>query len=290
VIVGVAGIPDAWSTERLAASLRDEGIDSFVLSLADVVHDLGTGAVRHGERDLRAVDGIAVKKLGSQADATTRLRLHALRELEGAGVRVFSPVDVIDRAMDRYRMTMMLVEAGIPVPETRAVASETGLRAAVAELGDCVVKPIYTSKGRGMVRVTDGNLDGCDLGQETGGHEWLVQRFVDAPGRDIGATVVGGRFVGAFYRVAAEGDWMTTTARGGRYAPCELSAVGIELAERAAQSCGLDYTVVDLVEQGDGFLAYEVSAFGGFRGLFEASGIDASQAYARHIRAELAGA
>ena len=47
---------------------------------------------------------------------------------------------------------------------------------------------------------------------------------------------------------------------------------------------GLDYTVVDLVEQGDDFLIYEVSAFGGFRGLLEASGVDAAAAYAASHR------
>ena len=57
----------------------------------------------------------------------------------------------------------------------------------------------------------------------------------------------------------------------------------IAYAERAAQAFSLDYTVVDLVEQGDDFLIYEVSAFGGFRGLLEASGVDAAAAYARYI-------
>ena len=60
-------------------------------------------------------------------------------------------------------------------------------------------------------------------------------------------------------------------------------------AERAAQAFALDYTVVDLVEQGDDFLLYEVSAFGGFRGLLEASGVDAASAYAHHIIRTLEG-
>jgi ribosomal protein S6--L-glutamate ligase len=100
--------------------------------------------------------------------------------------------------------------------------------------------------------------------------------------------VIDGKYVGAFYRVAREGEWATTTHQGGTYAACELSPAGRSIAERAARLFSLDYTVVDLVEQGDGFLVYEVSAFGGFRGLLEATGVDPSVAYARHVRDTLA--
>jgi ribosomal protein S6--L-glutamate ligase len=293
VKIGVAGVPGAWSSEALASSLRDTGADAFVFSLGDVVHDIGRGAVSLGGVDLTQMDAIVVKKLGSQSNAWSRLRLHALRALESRGVRIFSPADVIDRAMDRYRMTMILAEAGLPVPSTVAAENGGALRAAIGAVGDSVVKPVYTSKGRGMVRVDGGRGDDVDalVAPSANGDQqpYLVQRFVEAPGRDIGATVVGGRFLGAFYRIARDGEWMTTTAVGGSYAPCALSDLGIDYAERAAAAFGLDYTVVDLVEQGGDFLLYEVSAFGGFRGLKEASDVEAAAAYAAHIVRSLKG-
>jgi tetrahydromethanopterin:alpha-L-glutamate ligase len=280
--IGVAGIPGAWSTERLATSLRDAGAESFVFSLADVVHDLGCGHVEVCGRDLRGLAAVVVKKL-DQSSPASRLRLHPLRALESAGVRVFSPPDVIDRAMDRYRMTMILAEHEVPTPTTLSAGSGQAMVAAINAVGDAVLKPVYTSKGRGMFRVNGQR----DVLETMDGEPYLVQRFVDAPGRDIGATVIGGQFVGAFYRVARDGEWMTTTSVGGSYAPCTLSDGGVEYAERAARAFGLAYTVVDLVELADDFLVYEVSAFGGFRGLLEASGIDAAALYARHVVREL---
>lgn len=285
--IGVAGIPGAWSSERLAAALRDRGAEVFVFSLSGVVHDLTGGGVTLDGRDLGALDGVVVKKLGDQSSAWSRLRLHALRALEARGVRVFSPVDAIDRAMDRYRMTMLLAEAGLPVPPTLSAERGAALVAAIVAVGDGVVKPVYTSKGRGMVRVAGG--DGIAALPDGEGRSFLVQRFIQAPGRDIGATVVGGRFLGAFYRMARPGQWLTTTDAGGSYAPCELNPRGVGYAERAARHFGLDYTVVDLVEQGDDFLLYEVSAFGGFRGLHEAAGVDAAAAYAAHVVRSLGG-
>lgn len=284
--IAVSGIQGAWSSERLAERLRERGADAFVFSPGDVVHDLVSGAVLWRGCDLREAAAVAVKKLADQSDGGGRLRLHPLRALESAGVRVFSPVDAIDRAMDRYRMTMMLVGAGLPVPATLAAEGPAAIATALERLGDCVLKPVFTSKGRGMVRVSRASVAAMAL---ESGTQVLLQQFVEAPGRDIGATVVGGKFLGAFYRVARAGEWMTTTAAGGRYERCDLNERGIELAERAARLFGLDYTVVDLVEQGDDFLIYEVSAFGGFRGLSEASGADAAAAYADHIMRSLEG-
>jgi ribosomal protein S6--L-glutamate ligase len=284
--LAVAGIPGAWSSERMAQALAELGHEAFVFPTSALMHDLATGAVTAGEADLGTVDAVVVKKLGAQADAALRLRLHALRALEARGIRAFNRADVIDVAMDRYRMTMVLAAAGLPLPRTIAVHSAEALPGAVAALGDCVVKPVYTSKGRGMLRVQSA----ADLGalDADAASCWIAQQFVDAPGRDIGATVIGGKFAGAFYRVARAGEWMTTTDAGGRYEPCELSPVGIGYAERAAQAFGLDYTVVDLVEQAGDFLLYEVSAFGGFRGLREACGVDAASLYAAHVARELA--
>ena len=288
--VAVAGIPGAWSSEHLASSLQACGVDSFVFSPADLVHDIVTGDVSWQEIDLSSLDGIAVKKLGEQSSPALRLRLHPLRALEARGVRVFSPPEMIDRAMDRMRMTMILASAGLPLPRTFGVWSDAGVDVAVAALGDTVVKPVYTSKGRGMVRRAAMAKAGDAVPVAAASIETsLVQQFVPAPGRDIGATVIGGTFVGAFYRVARSGEWMTTTDRGGVYAPCELDATGIAYAERAAAAFALDYTVVDLVEHEGGYLLYEVSAFGGFRGLLEASGVDAGALYAQHIVKTLEG-
>ena len=183
-------------------------MDSFVFSLGDVVHDLVTGRVALDGLDLAGMDGVVVKKLGDQANSWSRLRLHPLRALEAAGVRVFSPADTIELAMDRYRMTMILAMWGLPLPVTLAAESESSIRAAISTVDEAVVKPVYTSKGRGMVRVGSGRDPLAPLwSDEPASGRYLVQRFVEAPGRDIGVTVVGGRCIGAFYRVAEPGQW-----------------------------------------------------------------------------------
>jgi ribosomal protein S6--L-glutamate ligase len=94
--------------------------------------------------------------------------------------------------------------------------------------------------------------------------------------------------VGAFYRVAPDGQWMTTTANGGFYAPCDLDTRGQDIAVSAARLFNLDYTVVDLVETEGDYLLYEVSAFGGFSGLWAANKLDVAGLYAQYIIREVA--
>jgi len=57
---------------------------------------------------------------------------------------------------------------------------------------------------------------------------------------------------------------------------------------RLSACFGLSYAGVDLVEGPDGFLVYEVSAFGGFRGLHEAYGLDAARLFAGYVLRSLA--
>jgi ribosomal protein S6--L-glutamate ligase len=116
------------------------------------------------------------------------------------------------------------------------------------------------------------------------GHGMMyLQEFVPAAGRDAAIAVLGGRVIGAYYRVAGSGEWQTTTAAGGHYEPFSPNEAAADLALRAAAVFGLDFTTVDMVETDGGWLIYEVSAFGGFSGLRKALGIDAATLYAQHV-------
>ena len=57
----------------------------------------------------------------------------------------------------------------------------------------------------------------------------------------------------------------------------------IDIAQRAQEPFGLDFTTVDLAETENGPVVFEVSAFGGFRGALEGAGIDAATAYAEYV-------
>ena len=95
--------------------------------------------------------------------------------------------------------------------------------AAFAEMGDVIVKPLFGSNGRGMVRVSDEEIAyrvfrALELERAV----FYVQEALPHEGRDLRAFVVGDRVVAAAWR-SADG-WRTNIARGARAEAAELPA------------------------------------------------------------------
>jgi tetrahydromethanopterin:alpha-L-glutamate ligase len=280
VNIAVVGQPGAWSTERLADALRAAGAGVGVVDLAACSLRLPDRRLFHRGEPLEKLDGAVVKKLGDTADGWgVQERIGMLRHLEASGVPVLSAPDRLHVAVNRYRMTCELVRAGLPVPETTVTEDIDEAAAAVERFGSAVLKPLFTSKGRGMRRLEASRELRAQLEshRDDGLGPFYLQRFVKHPGRDLGVAVLGGRCIGAYWRVAAADHWMTTILSGGRYEKADLDPETEAIAVRAARHFGLVFTGVDLIEDSDGrFSVLEVSAFGGFRGLLNGCGVDAA--------------
>lgn len=278
--IAVVGVPGAWSTEGLAAALRAAGPATPVIDLARCSLRLPDPRVHHEGAPLEHLDGAVVKKIGDTAEGwVVRERINLLRQLEATGVTVLSEPGRLEVAVDRYRMTLELARAGLPVPEAVVTEDLAEAEAAVAWFGAAILKPLFTSRGRGMVRLSPGPAARTRLEahRDAGGGPFYVQAAIAHPGRDLGVTVLDGECLGAYWRVGPPGAWMTTVASGGRYARADLSPTAADIAATAAKHFGLLFTGVDLMETPDGRLVVlEVSAFGGFRGLSVGCGIDAA--------------
>ncbi len=285
--IWVAGVPGGWSGDRMRAALSAMKIETQLVNLSECSLDVRTATVRHGTEELSQLDGLVVRKLGDPTDPLTPYRVNLLRALEARGVRVFSPSRAIQEANDRYRMTLRLAIAGIPIPDTVVTESIDEAAELVERWGSAVVKPLFTSKGRGMVllrgdRAARLGLKHWDMREHA---PFYMQRYVQAS-YDIGVALLRNQVVGAFRRVAGGESWQTTIRSGGRYEPFQPDSRTSELAVAAAEQFGLDYTVVDMVQHKDDWLVYEVSAFGGFSGLW-AGGVDAASKYANYVVAHM---
>jgi ribosomal protein S6--L-glutamate ligase len=283
VKIAVIGEPGAWSTERLAAAVRSRGAEAEVVDLAACSLRLPDPRLFHRGRPLDGVAGAIVKKVGDPALGwSVRERIVLLRHLEASGVPVLSAPARLETAIDRLGMTVELVRAGLPVPETLVTESADEAETTVETFGAAVIKPLFTSKGRGMRKLGAADSRRALADHAAAGYgPYYLQRFVKHPGRDLGVAVLEGKVLGAYWRRAGADQWMTTILSGGRYERAEPPAAAQELARRAAVHFGLLFTGVDLMETTEGgFIVLEVSAFGGFRGLLEACGIDAAPLFA----------
>ena len=285
--IGVVGLPGKWSTEHLAAAVSSRIGACPIIDLSRVRLDLARGSCHHGELDLLQLDALLVKKLDESYSPWNFDRIEVLRFVERAGVRVFSRPDSIARLINRLSCTVELRLAGVDMPETVATEDPDTAVDTILKFGSAVLKPLYSTKARGM-RLVEAT-DPATVRQEVsafraeGNGMMYLQKTVPMPDRDLGVVFIGERYLTTYARVKGTGSWNTTTRSGGHYASQEIDQPTLELARRARDLFDLDFTVVDVVCSEAGTFVFEVSAFGGFRGIHEGCGIDAAGAYVDHV-------
>ena len=289
--IAVVGNPGGWSSEHLADVVGKLTGTRCLIDPALLVLSSEDAAVRAGDHDLRAFDALILKKIGIGYAAHYLDRLETLRYLHTLGVPVFSDPARILRVLDRLACTVTLRAHGIPMPPTCVTEHPDAAVRAVRRFGRAVLKPLFSSKGRGMLVVSadDHPEEGVARFRAAGNPVLYVQQVVDLPGRDLGLVFLDGEYQGTYARRAA-----LPIGDGGRvpspaYEPYEPTPAIIALARRAQEPFGLAFTCVDVVETAAGPQVFEVSAFGGFRGLHEACGIDAAERFARFVLQRVRG-
>ncbi|MBC8285193.1 MAG: GAK system ATP-grasp enzyme [Nitrospinae bacterium] len=274
--IGVIGIPGNWSSEHLADTVEQKTGNRYLIDMSKVSYNLENNYIGQGELDLSTFDALIVKKIGAQYSPDLINRLEILDVLEQRGIPIFSPPKSILGLLDRMTCTLRLSNGGIPIPSTLITENIDAAYQAVQKFGKAVLKPLYTSKARGMevVEASNGIRPKLESFKEQGNKMIYVQKMVPIPGKDLGIVFLGNKYLATYARVTQNDSWNTTTQSGGKYEPFEPSQEVIYLAHKAQSLFNLDFTCVDLVETAEGPKVFEVSAFGGFRGLKEAHEID----------------
>lgn len=283
--IGVVGITEGWSSESLADACKKLTGFRLLIDMDKTVLDLERGTVLYNGQDLLDLDALIVKKIAPNYSPDVLDRLEMLRFLELKGLPVFSRPSSILRLIDRLSCTVTLRAAGLPMPATVITEDVDQALDAVARFGRAVFKPLYSTKARGMEVISAGEeaRGRVEAFQKAGNRVMYLQKMLPPLERDLGVTFLGGKYLATYARKSSGSSWNTTTNAGGRYVPVEPSGEIIALAEKAQSLFDMAFTCVDVAETGEGPIVFEVSAFGGFRGLLDACGIDAADAYARYV-------
>ncbi|WP_022661570.1 GAK system ATP-grasp enzyme [Paucidesulfovibrio longus] len=282
--IGVVGTKGGWSTERLADTVGEIAGERLLIAIDEVRLDLPSGRALCNGVNLMDLDALIIKKIGSRYSPDLLDRLEILRYVAERGVPVFSSPLSILRVLDRLSCTITLQLAGIPMPPTTITESIDHALDAVREYGEAVFKPLYTSKARGMFVLRDGPEARKAVEEYKAENPIMyIQKTIDLQDSDLGLAFLGGEYLTTYARCKTNGAWNTTTESGGKYAPFDPPAEVIELARKAQSLFDLDFTCVDVALTDEGPFVFEVSAFGGFRGLLEARNIDAARLYAEYV-------
>lgn len=255
---------------------------------ASVAMPEGAAAVTAGENDLTAVDGVLVRMMPPGSLEQIVFRMDALHKLQALGVPVLNPPRAVEAAVDKYLTLALLESAGLPVPATWAGESADDALAAFDRLGgDVVVKPLFGSEGRGLVRLTDREIAWRTFhALARVGAVHYVQRAIKHPGHDLRAFVLCGEVIGAMRRHAPSPEWRTNVSLGGRAEATRLEPEAERLALDAARAVGAEMAGVDLIadlERGR-LVVLEVNAVPGWRALARVTGIDIAAAILTALR------
>lgn len=287
--IGVVGNVGSWSSEHLADVVADRTGFRCLVDASRLTIDLHHLRAPSGDIDLMTFDALLVKKIGPVYAPECLDRLEVLRFLHNSGVRIFSNPERLLGVLNRLSCTITLRLHNIPMPPTVITESAEEARRAVESFGRAIFKPLFTSKARGMtvIEADSGTEDAIEAFQHAGNPVMYIQKALELPGRDLGLMFVNGRYLGTYARVAGANTWNTTSVSGGHYEADDPDPVIVELARRAQAPFGLDFTSVDLAMTPDGPVVFEVSAFGGFRGMKEALGLDVAHHFVDHVLAVL---
>ena len=204
--------------------------------------------------------------------------LELMRIFEAFSVQTINPSTLIETCGDKLATDAVLARDGVPSPRSGiAFTTDTAIKLAESFGYPVVMKPVTGSWGRMVSKISDRDaLEAIIEHKEVlGGPQhkvFYLQEFVEKPGRDIRAFVVGGEVIAAIYRNSEH--WITNTARGGSATNCPLYDELVEVTGKAAKAVGGGIVAVDLLESSRGLLVVEVNHTMEFRNSVTTTGVD----------------
>ena len=204
--------------------------------------------------------------------------LYALSVFDAWGVPTVNRYEVAEICGNKLLTTMRLIRDGVPSPRTRVAFTPESALVAIEELGyPVVLKPLIGSWGRLISKVNDREAAEAIVEHKDVLGNYLhsiyyIQEYIQKPGRDIRAFVVGSETIAAIYR--ASEHWITNTARGGQASNCPVTPELDALCVRAARAVGGGVVAIDLLEAPEGLLVNEVNYTMEFRNSIDTTGVN----------------
>lgn len=277
--IAILGSFESWHSRELSRALQDRNITPEFIDPLSLQAWLGEKLrVTSQGIDLSDVDLLLIREVPGGSLEQVIFRMDALHQLENMGLKVINSPYAIEKMVDKYYTSSLLQQAGIPVPETRVSEDFSQSMEGFQQLGgDVVVKPLFGSRGAGMVRLTDPETASRTFrALQLGGYVFYLQKFIPHYNRDMRVLVVGENCLAAMERVAD--DWKTNISVGARPMKLDISTEIKDLCIQATKSVGANYCGVDLMRSEEGALfVLEVNSMPAWQGLQQVTDFDITE-------------
>ncbi len=277
--IAILGKQKTWYIRALQAAFKVRGIEAPCFPVTRLVGSTGSKSrLSIGDESLEDYQAVLVRSIPGGSLEQIIYRMDALHRLENAGVRIFNSPSAIEHGVDKYYTLTLMEDEGLPVPRTIVTERFDDAMDAFDELGqDVVVKPLFGSEGRGMIRVSDRDTAyRVFRALELGRYVYYLQVYVPHGCEDIRVFVVGDTAVAAMMRRGK--TWKTNISNGARAEPLRPDKRLADMSVRAAKVLGAEYAGVDILPiEGGGYSLIEVNTIPGWKGLKKATGFDAAE-------------
>lgn len=234
--------------KRLLAEAEARGIDTITIDNTRIFFEL--------ERPHLDVDVLLDRCDDHRA-------VYALKVADDWGIPTVNRHAVVEVYGNRLFTAMAFMDHGIPTPEVRVAFTPDSALAAMEEVGyPVVLKPIEGPTGQLISRIQDKYTADTVLEHKNilGAYHhsiFFIQKYIEAPGYDIRAFVIGDRTVAAI--AVLTNHWISPIEDGGLVTAFPVTDELNDMAVGAAQAVGGGVLAVDLIRTKDQWMVMEIA-------------------------------
>jgi RimK family alpha-L-glutamate ligase len=258
---------DDPEVQLLSAEFKKLGYSVQYFVPSSIMVDVGLQRSFYKQFESIKPKAALVRGFGAGVTQKIFFRLDILRAIEEFDVKLINSRESLEIASDKFLTSVFLENYNIPTPKTIICEDPYKALDAFDELGgDCVLKPLYGSKGVGIVRLNDKAFAEnviFSLGKLN--QVFYLQEFVEHYNRDIRILVLGENALAGMYRISD--NWKTNISAGAEAKSIEITKELENLAINAAKITGTEIAGVDIIESEKGYMVLEVNSIPGFTGL-----------------------
>jgi ribosomal protein S6--L-glutamate ligase len=275
-----------WATTEIIEALKAKQVEPVYLHTPQVYLrlDRERADAMFEEGSLSRLDAV-IPRIGR---SLTQLGTIILKQLELMRIPSTLSMEGLLTARNKYLTLQALHSVGLSIPESVLVASRKAEHEPTQYLSPpLVMKLLGGTQGIGVMLVKDPQEAGPIIDTLSELDQIIcIQRYLPNPGEDIRVFVVGTEIVGAMKRKAAAHEWRSNIHMGGHGIAHSLSESEAEAAIKAVEAVRVEIAGVDLIIAENEPYVIEVNASPGFKGLLNATGINAAEKIAGYAIAK----
>jgi [lysine-biosynthesis-protein LysW]--L-2-aminoadipate ligase len=188
--------------------------------------------------------------------------VYALTVLDAWSIPAVNRQTVVETYGNRLLTSMALMDHGVPTPAVRVAFTPESALEAMEELGyPVVMKPVEGPKEQLIARIQDKYTAHTVLEHKrilgTYHHSiFYIQKYIEAPGHDIRAYVIGDETVAAVSVLT--NHWISPVDEGGLVRNYPVTADLNDIAVRASNAVGGGVMAVDMIQTRRGWFVVEM--------------------------------